>query len=275
MADPENELRGNRFLVPTEFEGLFTHFYGIHNRSDEPFTKSLLPTFQTIILFCFGENAFLTTHGNVKVEVEKCVVFGPIKQAFEYTLPANGAILVANFKNDAFYRFFGRALIDQDLPTNPDELLNENCFTALWHQLDKMNSTTERIDYILHFCKPYLRSQTWTSSLLSNFKEEKLDPIKAIAAQTNQTTRNVQLKQKEQFGYSLKERNRFHRFLNAIHRIDQQLSKSKKVEWFDIIQACNYYDQSQLIHDFQHFMHLSPKQYLQFQEGICNPLSKC
>ena len=30
------------------------------------------------------------------------MVFGPVRQAFEYTLPAGCSIMVVNFKDDAF-----------------------------------------------------------------------------------------------------------------------------------------------------------------------------
>ncbi|HEY0298211.1 MAG TPA: AraC family transcriptional regulator [Arachidicoccus sp.] len=48
-------------------------------------------------------------------------------------------------------------------------------------------------------------------------------------------------------------------------------SNAKKIDWFDIISECGYYDQSQLIHDFKHYINLSPVKYLSFQQDICNP----
>ncbi|MCY1663072.1 AraC family transcriptional regulator [Chryseobacterium sp. SL1] len=85
--------------------------------------------------------------------------------------------------------------------------------------------------------------------------------------------RNIQIKQKEQFGYSSKEISRYMRFLKAIKIIEKETENNKKVEWFSIISECNYYDQSQLIHDFKHYLQISPSQYLKFQEDICNPRS--
>ncbi|MHA4811107.1 helix-turn-helix domain-containing protein [Flavitalea flava] len=274
MTENEQGYTSLRIAVPTEFETVFSHFYIAENKSTQSLTKILLPAYQTILIFCFGNNASLTTKQNTKIEVEKCLVLGPIKQAFEYTLPVNTGILVANFKDDAFYRFFGTAIIAEHLPINPDVLLAENCFTNLWHQLKNINSTNERVSHILEFCKPYLRNQDNTTSLLSNFKDETRNPIKSIAEKTNQSERNIQLKQKEQFGYSAKEINRYQRFLKAIKFVEEEIAKAKKVEWFDIIEYCNYYDQSQLIHDFRHFMNISPTQYLKFQQDICNPKSE-
>ncbi len=274
MAENDQDYNSFRIAVPTEFETVFSHFYFAENRTNQPLTKNLLPNYQTILIFCFGENASLITKQNTRIEVEKCIILGPIKQSFEYTLPANSSILVVNFKDDAFYRFFGTSVIPDYLPINPDELLTENCFTNLWYQLEGISSTIEQVDYILEFCRPYLRNQDSTTALLSNFKDEVLNPIKSIAQETNQSVRNIQIKQKEQFGYSSKEINRYYRFLKAVEIIEKRLENSKRVEWFEIIEQCNYYDQSQLIHDFKHFINLSPTQYLKFQQDICNPKSE-
>lgn len=266
------EYNEYRISVPEEFENVFTHFYFAENISENPVTKTLLPTYQTILLFCFGENATMSTREKTIVEVNKCMIFGPVRQAFDYSLPAGCSILVANFKDDAFFRFFGKISIEQSV-RHPDELLEENCFTDLWHQLTVLDSTTAQVSHILEFCKPYLQQQDMTGELLSNFEDPLLNPIKVIAEQTHQTERNIQRKQKEQFGYSLKELTRYNRFLKAIKIIEEETGKQNKVKWFSIIDECGYYDQSQLIHDFRHFINISPAQYLKFQQEICNPKS--
>ncbi|UKB80589.1 helix-turn-helix domain-containing protein [Chryseobacterium sp. MEBOG07] len=262
-----------RISVPQEFENVFTHFYFAENTSKTPVTKTLLPTYQTILLFCFGESAAMSTRGKTIIGVDKCMVFGPVRQAFDYTLPVGCSILVANFKDDAFFRFFGKVSIEQSI-RHPDELLRENCFTDLWHQLTGLHSTAEQVSHILEFCRPYLQHQDTTSKLLSSFENDFFNPIKVIAAQTHQTERNIQRKQKEQFGYSLKELTRYNRFLKAIKALEERIGKQDKIKWFDIIAECGYYDQSQLIHDFKHFINISPAQYLKFQQEICNPKSE-
>ncbi|REC79766.1 AraC family transcriptional regulator [Chryseobacterium elymi] len=257
-----------KISVPKEFENVFTHFYYAKNNSSHPVTKTLLPSYQTIMLFCFGENAFMTTQEQTTVEVNQCIVLGPVRQPIEYTLPAGTSILVANFKDNAFYRFFGQAVISSQ-GIHPGKLLQDNCFTELWHQISVLPSPEEKVNYILHFCKPYLQDQDEIIRLLSNFADHGLNPIKTIAEQTRQSERNIQLKQKEQFGYSSKELARYTRFLKAIMIIEKELESNKKIEWFSIIDECGYFDQSQLIHDFKHFINISPSQYLKFQKDIC------
>ena len=100
-----------------------------------------------------------------------------------------------------------------------------------------------------------------------------LNPIKSIASQNNQTERNTQLIHQKHFGYSAKEYNRYIRFINAIALLDKIAFSNSKIDWFDVIVECGYYDQSQLIKDFKHFINLSPTKYLKFQQDICNPKS--
>ncbi|MEP6930555.1 MAG: helix-turn-helix domain-containing protein [Flavobacterium sp.] len=263
------ENNNYRIAVPSEFESVFTHFYFAENKTNSAVTKTLLPSFQTIMVFCFGADVSLKSQQNNILEAEKCLVLGPIKQAFDYTLQPNSEILVANFKEDAFYRFFGNALLTHSLPIHPDALLPENCFTALWEELKIIQNTEERVTYVLEFCKPYLKEQNSITALLADFKEEGLNPIKVIASKTNQTERNIQLNQKKLFGYTVKEAGRYERFLKAVEQIQKNAQTAAKTDWLTVVENCGYYDQSQLIHDFKHYMNLSPTQFVKFQEDIC------
>jgi hypothetical protein len=267
------EYNEYRISVPQEYENVFSHFYFAENPSDTSVIKTLLPSYQTILLFCFGESASMSTREKVIISVDKCMVFGPVRQAFEYTLPPSCSILVANFKDDSFYRFFGKISMER-LVQHPDELLEENCFTDLWYQLSELDSAEEQVNHILAFCRPYLQERDSTGELLSRFDHNLLNAVKVIAEQTRQTERNIQRKQKEQFGYSLKELTRYNRFLKAVKIIEEETGKQNQIQWFTIIDECGYYDQSQLIHDFKHFINISPAQYLKFQQEICNPKSE-
>lgn len=268
----ENAEENNnyRIAVPSAFETVFSHFYFAENKTEFPITKTLLPSFQTILAFNFGTKSSLKSQQNTFLEVEKCIVLGPIKQAFDYTLEPGSQILVANFKEDAFYRFFGNALLTHSLPIHPDVLIAQNCFDVLWEELKIIPDTKDRVDYILEFCKPYLGEQNAIIALLADFKEESLNPIKAIASQINQTERNIQLHQKKFFGYTIKEISRYERFLKAVDLIQKTSVNDEKTDWFLIVEQCGYYDQSQLIHDFKYYMNISPTKFLKFQSDICS-----
>jgi AraC-type DNA-binding domain-containing proteins len=269
MTENEDKYTSLKIAVPTDYEDVFSHFYYADNKSSDIISKTFLPSYQTILIFNFGERVILHSKNNTEVAVDRCFVLGPIKQAFGYSLPPNSQILVANFKEDAFYRFFGIASVAEHLPINPDDLLDENCFTVLWAALNKIADLNHRVHFILDFCKPYLKEQKSIAQKLANFSDENLNPIKALASQQNQTERNIQLHHQKYLGYTSKEINRYQRFLKAIELIQNIASTSTKIDWFEIINECGYYDQSQLIHDFKHYLNISPTKYLKFQQDIC------
>jgi len=257
--------------VPAEFEEVFSHFYFAKNQSGKSITKTLLPSYQTILVFNFGASAMLHSKQNTQIELDKCLVLGPIKHAFDYTLPPASEILVANFKDDAFYRFFGNASVAENLPTDPNELFDEKCFTTLWNELNQVNDPNMQVERILDFCRLYLKERDNIAGQLANFRDNTLNSIKSIANRQGQSERNIQLNHKKHFGYSAKEVSRYHRFSKAIELIQHIAANAEKIDWFEIIDECGYYDQSQLIHDFKHYLNLSPTQYLKFQQDICNP----
>lgn len=270
----KNQAYNNfKIPVPTEFKEVFTHFYFAENKSEKTITKTILPSYQTILIFNFKTKAILHSQQNTQVKIDKCLVLGPIKQAFAYSLPVDSEILVANFKDDAFYRFFGQASIAENAFLHPDDLLDDNCFTRLWSELNTIQGAHNQVNYILEFCKPYLDKRNGIIKQLTNFKEQQLNPIKTIAEDRKQTERNIQIKHKKYLGYSAKEINRYLRFLKAIEYIQSIASTTSKIDWFAVIDKCGYYDQSQLIHDFKHFINLTPGKYLKFQQDICNPRS--
>ena len=267
------EILSGRIPVPDEFQEVFSHFYFAENYSTATITKTLIPSYQTIMIFSFGVNAYIHSDSIEKIEVDKCIVLGPIKKAFDYSLPASNKILVANFKDDAFYRFFGAAAIAEHLPIDPNSLLDENCFTVLWHKLDEHNDKEKQVNYILEFCRPYLRARNAIAEQLIDLKDTSYNPIKKVAEDENQSERTIQLNHKKHLGYSAKEISRYQRFLKAIKMIQNIASKATKDDWFEIIDQCGYYDQSQLINDFKHYLNLSPTKYLKLQRSICNPIS--
>lgn len=262
-----------RVAVPAVYEEVFSHVYVAENKSAETVTKTLLPSYQTILIFNFGDKARIQSRQNTQIEVDRCVILGPVRQAFNYSLPPHAEIITVNFKEDAFFRFFGNAAIAEHQPVHPDGLLSKDCFTVLWYELNEISNTKDRVNHILAFCKPYLQHRNKIAGQLANFKEPSLNPIKSVARQNCQSERNIQLSHKKHFGYSAKELNRYQRFLKAIELIQYPALKATRIDWFEIISECGYYDQSQLVHDFKHYLNLSPAKYLKSQQDICNPIT--
>ncbi|RYG05919.1 MAG: AraC family transcriptional regulator, partial [Chitinophagaceae bacterium] len=98
MGEYNQEYNNFRIAVPTAYKEVFTHFYFAENKSAEIITKTLLPSYQTILIFSFGTTPFLNTQKDAKIEVPKCIVIGPVRQAFSYTLLPGSEILAVNFK---------------------------------------------------------------------------------------------------------------------------------------------------------------------------------
>lgn len=259
---------GYRIAVPAEFEELFSHFYFAENKSNSAITLTTMPTFQTIMVFSFGAPLLLLTKEKEEISMDKCLVFGPIKQAFTYILSAKGEMLVVNFKDDAFFRFFGTASLSQHL--HPDNLLDDNCFTVLWTALSKMDNLEARIAQILDFSRPYIQNRHPLTEQIIALGDSPISPVKEISIQENLSERSVQMNLKKHLGYSSREMGRYMRFLKAIELVQQRAVDNKQVNWFEVIETCGFYDQSQLIHDFKHYLNLSPSKYLKFQQEICN-----
>lgn len=260
-----------RIPVPAEWEEVFSHFYYAANRTEQPIERTLLPTFQTIMVFSLGNPATIYLE-DAALPVGKSIAIGPLKKTLEYALQPGSEILVANFCFDAFYRFFGPALqAYSELVQNPDELIKQHCFADLWQELHDLPTMEERVQSILAFSATYLRERETASDAIirDGLTETILNPVKVVAAKSGQSERSVQLNYKKYLGYSAKEVNRYLRFEKAIHFSREAWEKDGKVNWFDVIDECGYYDQPHLIHDFTHYLGIPPAQFLKLQSVIC------
>ncbi len=267
MEKKYQKTTDQRVGAPKEFEAVFSHFYSSKNASDKDISKTLLPNFQIIMVFSFGSSVSFGTNHQGQISIEKCMVLGPIKQALTYKLPVGSEIFVAHFKDDAFYRFFGKIIISDQFPVHPDNLVSDNCFTNLW-QLMNGTLSSNRVALLLDFCRPYLKDIEAEFQKFIDFTNENsaVSPIKSIARDTHKSERTIQINHKKYLGYSAKEKGRYQRFIKVLQLLQNTPAKPN---WHDIIGICSYYDQSQLIHDFKHFTGLTPNQYLKFQQAIC------
>lgn len=260
-----------RIPVPEGWEEVFSHFYYAANETDQPIKKTLLPTFQMLMVFSLGEPATIYLEEEA-LPVGKSIVIGPLKKTLEYALQPGSEILVANFCFDAFYRFFGPALqAYSELVQNPDELIKQHCFTDLWQELHDLPTVEQRVQCILDFSATYLRKREAASDVIirDGLSETIMNPVKVVAAKSGQSERSVQLNYKKYLGYSAKEINRYQRFEKAILFTRDAWEKDGMVNWFDVIDECGYYDQSHLIHDFTHYLGVPPARFLKLQSVIC------
>ena len=124
----------------------------------------------------------------------------------------------------------------------------------------------ERVNLIIDFCQPYRRASSNIAQRLTGFQDETQSQVKAVAAEMELSERTIQKEHKNQFGFTAKEKNRYLRFLKTIRYLQND---HQKTDWQAVVHEFDYYDQSQLIHDFQYYLGISPKQYLKFHQDIC------
>ncbi|MBT1706103.1 helix-turn-helix domain-containing protein [Chryseosolibacter indicus] len=272
MINEANQyIRSERISVPDEFKDVFSHFYIAENHSLQAVQKTLLPSFQIMLVFNFGPPVIASSSVGNEIVIESCLVVGPIKKTINYTLPPHAELLVANFIGDSFYRFFTTAS-NEFLALHPDLLLGENCFSAVWQCMKDLPSVEQRLHFLLDFSRQYLRQKddTVEKILSMEYNSSAYSVVKAVANETSLSERSVQLKYKKFLGYTAKEMARYQRFMKAIAFVQSKAVMSENIDWADVVERFGYYDQSQLIHDFQHFVNLSPKNYVALLKDICS-----
>ncbi|MCF6404310.1 helix-turn-helix domain-containing protein [Chitinophaga filiformis] len=258
--------------VPEEWDQVFDPFYYAANHQESPIRRKFAPSFQTILIFNFGTPGFFYLTPDEPLPVENSIVIGPIKLSHDYVLSPGTDVLIANFKLDAFYRFFGRHLQSYtDFMQHPDELLGEHCFANLWQELKQLPDMQQRVNRILDFSAAYLveRDEKSEDIVAGSHPESVINPIKEIAGKQGQSERSIQLKYKKYLGYSAKEISRYQRYKKALAWLQERAGQNSHIDWFEIIHEFGYYDQSHLIHDFNHFLGVSPAQYVKLQASIC------
>ena len=92
------------------------------------------------------------------------------------------------------------------------------------------------------------------------FQQESVQPVRAIAMDSDLSERTIQLRFKKYLGYSPKELLRFIRFKKVIHQILQ--TENEQVDWYSLIETFGYHDQSHLIKDFHHYLGTTPQKFV-------------
>ncbi|GAA4437185.1 hypothetical protein GCM10023091_16010 [Ravibacter arvi] len=259
---------GRRITPPASEEAVFTHFYYARNDSDSPVTRHFIPSFEIFMVFSFGTPVTLAIPDREPMTGDRCLLIGPVRRAFAYTMHPGSEILSANFKHDAYYRFFGE-INPGGNPVNPDESFEGTPFRNLSDSLSGLPGVDEKVAGILAFARPYLapRAASGERIVALSELEAHLNPIKVISGEEQISERAVQLRHKKYLGYTAKEITRYKRFLQTLKFLE---GKKLPVDWAETVALNGYYDQSQMIRDFKFYLNLTPTGYLASRESLCS-----
>lgn len=242
---------------------MFSHFYCVQQAADAPaLPQQLLPTYERILIFNFGPPIpVFSEHG--ASSSSQINILEPLQQLLRYELPPGADLIVINFTLDGFQRLTAQFPDDQETNKRDDGRLYAE-FQSVYNQIKNLPQT-ERLafisDYIFLNTAPSNEAALSLYESIPYFAEAVLDPVKVIAESQGVTTRSIQLRFQAQLGYSAKELARFLRFKKLVQQLCQ--SPAEAIDWMAQVQQFGYHDQSHLIKDFQHFVGMSPRQFMQ------------
>lgn len=278
----EKHFDSNLFEVEAPLNEVLSHFYHFKTSATaETITKHLSPNFEMLLIFNFGSPIrFSFNQEEVgTVCILRTAAIGPLRKLLNYELAPGSQAIVANFTLNGFYRLFKIPM--NELGTgevfDPDVLIDKTCFSELWEKLAALKDLKERIQLLSTYTAQFIEPNDSASQPLLEaapyFHNPMVQPVKAIAAETNLTERSIQLRFQKYVGYSPKELLRFLRFKDVIQQIMHQ--GEKKLNLFELIHTHGYHDQSHLIKDFQHYLGTTPQKFLKemLGKGFCVPKS--
>jgi AraC-like DNA-binding protein len=263
------DINGALFMVEAPLEEVITSFYHLSVDSDgEAITRHVCPNLEMMLVFNFGVPVRISFHNNpLDTEViRRTAVIGPLRQMLNYELLPGSDGLVVNFKFNGFQRLFGMPLtgLTGEERSGAEALMDAGRFDSLWEALAALPTAEQRVDFLKESAIGLMKENDQVLQMvignLAQFFNPRVDPVKAIAADSRLSERSIQLKFQKLTGYSVKELLRFLRFKEVIAYILDR--SNQKIAIFDLIAEHDYHDQSHLIKDFQYFLGLPPQQFI-------------
>ena len=213
------------FSVEAPLEEVITSFYHLFVASNgETVIQHVCPNLEMMLVFNFGAPVRISFHNNaLDTEViRRTAVIGPLRHMLNYELLPGADALVVNFKFNGFQRLFGMpltGLTGVDLK-GAETLMDEDRFDRLWEELKALPTTEQRVNFLKQSAMGMLKEndqvlQTVINNL-AQFFNPRVDPVKAISADTRLSERSIQLKFQKHTGYSVKELLRFLRFKEVL-----------------------------------------------------------
>lgn len=245
------------------------YLYCIQTPKDfETIVQHLSPNLEMMLIFNFGKPVRFSFVNDTlsDLKMDKVAAIGPLRKMLTYELLPETNLIVIVFNPQGFYRLMQlpmNEMGEKDL-MDPDELLQITGFNVLWELLDNLPSLHEKVSLLKEYGLNFIQEPEPASAPLlkglSYFENARIQPVRAIATDTDLSERTVQLRFKKYMGYSPKELLRFLRFkkvVNSILKLENQ-----EVDWYGLIEEFGYHDQSHLIKDFHHYLGTSPHKFV-------------
>lgn len=233
-------------------------------------TKSqhLAPNLEMMLIFNFGAQvrASLSNEPFQDLKLERVGIIGPLRKMLNYEVLPNTDLIIAVFNPNGFYRLFQKPVdeIGNDGIIDPDSLLNISGFDELWKTLKSLTSLTDRIEMLKEYTRAFMHdADEATASLIGgipHFHNPAVQPVRAIAMESDLSERTIQLRFQKYMGFSPKELLRFLRFKQVIN--DLQKQDNTEVDWHDLVSRHGYHDQSHLIKDFRMYLGATPQKFI-------------
>jgi len=256
-------------VTDPSFEAI-KYFYCIQAPADfQTQTHHLSPSLEMMLIFNFGPPvrvSFANTDFS-GLQVERVSAIGPLRQMLNYEVLPGTDLIIAVFNPDGFFRLMQVPMdeIGEEKVVDPDLLLHITGFNTLWQQLKGLPALDDRISLLKEHAIAFIQDAEEAASPLAAgipyFSNPWIQPVRAIAQDSDLSERTVQLRFKKYLGYSPKELVRFLRFKQVIQSIQQQ--QSSQVDWYALVEQFGYHDQSHLIKDFKQYLGMTPRKFVQ------------
>jgi len=245
------------------------YFYCIQTPSDfEKIDQHLSPNLEMMLVFNFGGPVRMSFGDSAygDQELSRIGVLGPLRKMLNYEVLPNTDLIIAVFNTDGFYRLFQMPMYEMhgEKIINPDELTLNTGFGELWQALKNMSSLDDRLELLEDYAKIFLHEpDTETAALTSGIHylhNPLIQPVRAMAMDSDVSERTIQMRFKKYLGYSTKELLRFLRFRQVINCIQKE--GNNEIDWHGLIEEFGYHDQSHLIKDFRHYLGTTPRKFV-------------
>jgi AraC-like DNA-binding protein len=268
------EPTGFHINMEAPLNEVIAHIYCIQTPQDfEKTDQHLSPNMEMMLIFNFGKpvNVSFADEQYTGLKINKAAVIGPLRKMLNYELLPESNLIIIAFNANGFYRLFQLPMdrLGGEPVNDPDALLRTTGFLDLWTMMNDVSSLSGKIELLKVYATAFIKEAENASTPLLHgipyFNNPSIQPVRAIAMDSDLSERTIQLRFKKYLGYSPKELLRFLRFKQVIRSILNK--ENREVDWYGLIEEFGYHDQSHLIKDFHHYLGTTPQKFVKEMVG--------